>query len=88
MATGIEVDVSVQAEIAKVWIDGKTVKIAGDGTGTASVPPGQHALSFAVRGAAGTTYTVRITAPASAKYTHSDTFDDAEFDQVLHWFTV
>jgi hypothetical protein len=88
MANSIEVDVSVQAEAAKAWMDGKTIRLASDGTGTATVQPGQHAFSFAVRGAAGTKYTAKITAPASAKYSHTDTFDDAEFDQVIHWFTV
>jgi hypothetical protein len=41
-----------------------------------------------VRGAPGTAYTVRITAPPEAKLTRGDTFDADAFDAGIAWFTV
>ncbi|HEX4347776.1 MAG TPA: hypothetical protein VHZ73_09395 [Vicinamibacterales bacterium] len=84
----IEVDVAAKADVAKVWIDGTRVTLT-NGIGRARVEPGpHHALSWAVRGAPGTSYSLKITAPAEAKLSHTDTFDHDEFDAGLAWFKV
>lgn len=84
----IEVDVTVKAEVAKVWVDGTQVRLK-NGNGRALVTPGEHhALSWAVRGAAGTSYAIRITAPSEARLSRTDTFDSEQFDAGLAWFKV
>ena len=84
----VEVDVTVKADAARVWIDGTRVALT-DGSGRAAVTPGSnHAMSWAVRGAPGTSYTVRITSPSEARFTHTDRFDDEQFDAGLTWFKV
>jgi hypothetical protein len=84
----IEVDISVKAGVAKVWIDGTQVRLV-ESAGRAKVDPGSdHAVSWAVRGAPGTKYSVAITAPKEARMTHTDTFDAAQFDAGLAWFKV
>src|SRR5262245_38990148 len=87
MPSKVEVDISVKADVAKVSVDDTRVKLS-DGEGTVSVKPGNHSLTWAVRGAAGTTYTIKITAPDEAKLSHSDTFDEEQFDAGLKWFKV
>lgn len=87
MADSVEVDISVKAEIAKATVDGVNVRFR-DGDGVVKVKPGNHALAWAVRGAAGTKYTIQITAPKEAVFSHSDTFDDEQFDAGFKWFTV
>jgi hypothetical protein len=87
MADKVEVDVSVRADVAKVSVDDTRVKLT-NGEGSVKVNPGNHALTWAVRGAAGTTYAIKITAPDESKMTHSDTFDEDQFDVGLRWFKV
>jgi hypothetical protein len=85
----IEVDISVKADVAKVWIDGTQVPVDESGSGAARVAPGvHHAIAWAVRGQSGTTYSIKITAPSEAKLARSDTFDDEQFDAGIAWFTV
>jgi hypothetical protein len=84
----VDVDISVNADVAKVWVDGTQVRLT-DGEGTAKVEPdAHHALTWAVRGAPGTRYTVKITAPKEARLDRGDTFDNDEFDAGLAWFKV
>ena len=87
MPATVDVTISVQAEIAKILVDDKTVKLTA-GTATVKVKPGNHTLTWAVRGAAGTKYTVKITAPKEAVFSHTDTFDEEQFDAGLKWFKV
>lgn len=84
----VEVDVTVKADIARIWIDGVRLKLT-DGAGTARVQPGNHhALSWAVKGAPGTSYSIKITAPSEARLTRGDTFDEDAFDAGVAWFKV
>jgi hypothetical protein len=55
MPSKVEVDISVKADVAKVSVDDTRAKLS-DGEGTVNVKPGNHSLTWAVRGAAGTTY--------------------------------
>jgi hypothetical protein len=82
-----EVEVSTRAELARVWIDGVQLRLKS-GVGSTEVRPGNHVLSWAVRGAPGTTYHVKITAPDEAKLVRGDTFDDDQFDAGVAWFKV
>jgi hypothetical protein len=84
----VEVDISVKADVAKVWIDGTQVRLEGGLGGAKVVPGSNHAISWAVRDAPGTKYSVKITAPSEAKLTHGDTFDDDQFDAGVAWFKV
>jgi len=85
----IEVDISVNADVAKLWVDGARVRVGANGGASVRVAPGgHHALSWAVRGAPGTAYTIRITAPAEARLTRGDTFDADAFDAGIAWFSV
>lgn len=87
MADKVEVEISVKAEVSKVMVDDTVVRLK-DGEGAVKVAPGNHSLTWAVRGAAGTKYTVKITAPKEAAFSHSDTFDNEQFDAGLKWFKV
>jgi hypothetical protein len=82
-----EVAVTARAELIKVWVDGRRVSLT-NGTGVVSVEPGKHAISWVVRGARGTTYTLQITKPTEAKLTRGDTFDEVGMDAGVAWFTV
>jgi hypothetical protein len=89
LTANIEIDISVDAGVAKLWVDGTRVRVDVNGRAAVLVAPGSHhALSWAVRGAPGTAYTVKITAPPEAKLTRGDTFDGDAFDAGIAWFTV
>lgn len=74
-----EADVEISAEEGEAWINGVPLELSG-GKGSADILPGHHILSFEVRGAPGTTWSVKITAPPEAKGEDGDTFDDSGFD--------
>ena len=83
-----DVKVVTDAEIIKVWIDGTQMKLT-NGKGQASVTAGvHHAISWAARGAPGTKYSIKITAPAEAKLERGDTFDEGKLDVAMAWFSV
>lgn len=83
-----DVIIKTKAEIIKVWVDGVRVTLSG-GEGTAKVSPGiHHAISWAVRGAPGTSYALEITSPDEAKLKRGDTFDEGGLDVGVAWFKV
>ena len=82
-----DVTITTRAEGVKVWVDGEAVAL-NNGDGTITVAPGPHTLSWAVRGAPGTTYSVKITSPKEAKLDEGDTFDDDGIDVGEDDFTV
>jgi hypothetical protein len=73
------VDVEIDAEASLAWLNGVPMGL-DEGKGSADVLPGNHVLSFEVRGAPGTAWTVKITAPPEAKSEDGDTFDATGFD--------
>ncbi len=73
------VDVEIDAEASLAWLNGVPMDLNG-GKGSADVLPGNHVLSFEVRGAPGTTWSVKITAPPESKSEDGDTFDGSGFD--------
>jgi hypothetical protein len=83
-----DVKISTRADIVKVWVDGHEVPLK-DGSATVAVEPGaHHALSWAARGAPGSSYSVDIVSPDEAKLTRGDTFDEGGFDAGVAWFKV
>ena len=77
MAKSIEI--STQAEVIKVWVDEVPVSIHG-GKGSIPRDAGSHSLTWEVRGAPGTSYSIEITSPDESKVKRGDTFDGAGFD--------
>jgi hypothetical protein len=73
------VEVEIDAEESKAWLNGVPVDLNG-GKGSEDVLPGNHVLSFEVRGAPGTVWSVKITSPPEAKSEDGDTFDGSGFD--------
>ena len=73
------VDVEIDAEASLAWLNGVPMDLNG-GKGSVDVLPGNHVLSFEVRGAPGTGWSVKITAPPEAKSEDGDTFDESGFD--------
>jgi hypothetical protein len=73
------VEIEVEAEQALVWLNGVPVPL-NNGEGSPDVLPGHHILSFEVRGAPGTNWSVKITSPKEAKSEDGDRFDEAGFD--------
>jgi hypothetical protein len=71
----------------KVQIDGTNLSFAGN-TATPTLAAGEHALQWFVRGAPGQSYTVAITKPKQAEFSHDGTLDTAQKDAGLIWFTV
>lgn len=74
-----EVDVEIDAEEAEAWVNGIPLSLA-NGSGSTPLLPGHHILSFEVRGAPGTAWSVKITAPREAKAEDGDTFDRSGWD--------
>jgi hypothetical protein len=82
------VTVVTTAETVRIWIDGDEMRL-DDGACTIVVPPGaHHAISWAARGAPGTSYSIRITTPTEARLEVGDTFDAGAFDVGVAWFRV
>jgi hypothetical protein len=88
MAT-ITVSYKGDTDLSQVFIDDVRV-LVGNGTASHQVPDGgqDHALTWFVRGAPGSKYELKITAPAAAKFDHKATIDSSTKDAGLHWFRV
>jgi hypothetical protein len=71
----------------KVQINGVNLSFKGN-TGTRNVAAGEHAFQWFVRGAPGQAYTVAITKPKAAEFSHEGTLDDTQRDAGLKWFKV
>ena len=82
------VTVTRSGALVQAWIDGAAVNFnAGNqGSGQATGAPGHNALTWVALGAAGTSYTISISAPAAMAFTHTATFDSAMKDAGVHWF--
>jgi len=87
VGTEEEVDVEIAAEESAAWINKVPLDLK-NGKGSMDLLPGKHALTFEVRGAPGTVWSVKITAPKEAKSEDGDNFDDTGFDAGRIKFTV
>jgi hypothetical protein len=79
--------VKASGQLIKVFIDGTRVILTGDKGGRA-IRSGEHAISWNVRGAPGSSYAVQITAPSAATFKKEAKLDDSQMDAGLHFFKV
>ena len=87
MAT-VKVSYDGGTDLSQVKINDALV-LLGNGEASVGLEGGpEHALTWFVRGAPGSSYTLKITAPDEAKFTHEATMDSSTMDAGLHWFTV
>jgi hypothetical protein len=73
------VEVEIDAEASRAWLNGVPMDLNG-GKGSSDILAGNHVLSFEVRGAPGTSWSVAITSPPEAESEDGDTFDGSGFD--------
>ena len=74
--------------LMRVHVDGKRLDFDGDGNGSCDLDPGEHALTWFVRGTPDESYSIEITAPKEACFKHSDQLDDSLQDAGLKWFRI
>jgi hypothetical protein len=87
MAT-VTVSYKGNTDLSQVFIDDVRV-LVGEGTASHQVPDGgDHAMTWFVRGAPGSTYELKITAPATVKFDHKATIDASTKDAGLFWFRI
>jgi hypothetical protein len=70
-----------------IYVDDHGI-LSGAGSVSRDLSEGDHALTWFVRGAPGSEYTVSITNPLSAHFSHKATLDQSTKDAGLHWFRV
>lgn len=84
----VEVTYKSTAEFFDAAIDMRRLTFV-NGVSTWGVRGGaRHALQWFVRGAPGSSYTIRITRPKEATFEHSATLDLDMKDAGLHWFSI
>jgi len=85
----VKISYEGDTDLSQVFIDDVRV-LVGSGTASHPVPNDDedHALTWFVRGAPGSKYDLKITAPAAAKNEHKTTIDSSTKDGGLHWFRV
>ena len=81
------VKVKVTGQLARVFIDGVKLQISGT-SGSKTVSTGEHVISWVVRGAPGSTYSVAITAPPEAAFSKEAILDNSMLDAGLHFFST
>lgn len=87
MAEIVKVKASAGGELLRVWIDGSVVAL-NDGVGSKKLSPGDHVISWVVRGAPATAYSVQITDPAPVAFKKEAKLDDTQIDAGMHWFKL
>jgi hypothetical protein len=85
--TRIEVTTKTTAEWFAAAVDMRRLQFTA-GRAWRDLPPGSHALQWFVRGAPGTTYTIKITRPAKIRFEHTATLDGDQRDAGVHWFVL
>lgn len=79
------VKVKAIGELVRVFIDGVRLQLSGT-TASKEVPAGEHVISWVVRGAPGSSYSVAITAPADSTFSKEAKLDSTMLDAGLHFF--
>jgi hypothetical protein len=74
--------------LMRVHIDGQRLEFDGQGNCSWDLDPGEHALTWFVRGTPGESYSIEIAAPREACFKHSDQLDDSLQDAGLKWFRI
>ena len=76
------------ASLFEVSIDGKKLQFVNK-TATVSLRGGlEYTIQWFVRGEPGANYTIQITKPKEAKFTHSATLDVSKKDAGVFWFKI
>ena len=85
----VKVSYKGDTDLSQVFIDHVRV-LVGEGTASHDVADGgeDHAMTWFVRGAPGSTYVLKITAPEAAKFEYKATIDSSTKDAGLYWFRV
>jgi hypothetical protein len=79
------VKVKATGSLIRVFIDGVRLKFSGT-TSSKEVPAGEHVISWVVRGAPGSSFSVAITAPSSSAFLKEAKLDDTMLDAGIHFF--
>jgi hypothetical protein len=82
------VTVTRSSNILQAWIDGQILTFDGNGQATGQGTPGNNSLTWVVLGGANSTYTIAITSPGSAVFSHTGTLDSSMKDAGVHWFSI
>ena len=72
---------------ARAFIDDVELFFDG-GEARQNRPPGEHGLTWFVRGTPGTQYTIEIADPVEARFKREDTIDSSTKDAGVKWFRV
>jgi hypothetical protein len=84
----VEIKFTKTADLFMALIDDKKLKFTG-GVATRDLKENiDYALTWFVRGAPGSTYTIEVAAPPDAKFKHAGTIDASTKDAGLHWIRV
>ena len=76
------------ASLFVVSIDGKKLQFVND-TATVKLRGGhEYTIQWFVRGEPGAKYTIQITKPKEAKFTHSAALDVSKKDAGVFWFKI
>lgn len=79
------VKVKAVGELVRVFIDGVRLQLSGT-TASKEVPAGEHVISWVVRGAPGSSYSVAIIAPPDSTFSKEAKLDSTMLDAGLHFF--
>lgn len=76
-------------DASELRIDNASVLLGtGEATVTVDGNESDHSLMWFVRGAPGSEYELKITAPAEAKFTHSAIINGSTQDAGMRWFKI
>ena len=84
----VEVRFTKTADLFMALIDDKRLQFT-NGVATRDLRENEdHALTWFVRGAPGSKYTIEVASPPEAKFKHEGTIDASTKDAGLHWIRV
>lgn len=87
MAHMVKVKALAGGELIRAWIDGSVVALNG-GVGSKKLQAGDHVMSWVVRGAPATSYSVQITEPTAVAFKKEAKLDATQIDAGMHWFKL
>ena len=79
------VKVKATGPLIRVFIDGIRLQFNGSSS-SKEVPAGEHVISWVVRGAPGSSFSVAITAPSSSTFSKEAKLDSTMLDAGVHFF--
>lgn len=83
----VSVKASAGGELLRVWIDGSVISLS-NGVGSKKLGLGDHVISWVVRGAPATSYSVEITSPTAIAFKKEAKLDETQIDAGMHWFKL